>query len=374
VRAASLETGCLQAHCGPFPSSAFCLPCRRSRVRIPSAASEKACICRPFSRAQSACASPSGRTDSGLAAGRSSAVPTKTPCLQADSGSSEPKSFCGPAEGRVFCLLVAVSATLAATARSCGQRLPGRLPAVAVLGASPVSVRKPRGQPRPAPRPASHGPQSRELSPQDGVRGSGRVPITGGLCRRSHTGSSPKGVAFHRQAGACVHLGWDAACRPQQEPTESRRACRVHAKAQPPDTAGYDGSERGLRAADTRQRWRLSSTVISCSSTSRSAETRWCVQTSSSPASSYAAAATASRSGPGGPLDLAVSVARESGDPAHTLVRVARERAAALIFTGTRGRNALKGALLGSVSAGVVGVADRPVGLVPASVREAERG
>ena len=85
----------------------------------------------------------------------------------------------------------------------------------------------------------------------------------------------------------------------------------------------------------------------------------------------YAAAAGASRSGAGGPLNLAVSVARESGDPADTLVRVARERAAALIFTGTRGRNALSSALLGSVSAGVVGVADRPVGLVPASVREA---
>jgi hypothetical protein len=42
----------------------FCLPCRRSRVRIPSAALEKACVCRPFLRAQSACSSASGRTDS----------------------------------------------------------------------------------------------------------------------------------------------------------------------------------------------------------------------------------------------------------------------------------------------------------------------
>ena len=66
-----------------------------------------------------------------------------------------------------------------------------------------------------------------------------------------------------------------------------------------------------------------------------------------------------------------VSVVRESGDPADVLVRVARERAAALIFTGTRGRNALSSALLGSVSAGVVAVADRPVALVPASVRDA---
>ena len=33
-----------------------------------------------------------------------------------------------------------------------------------------------------------------------------------------------------------------------------------------------------------------------------------------------------------------------------------------------RGRNTLSSALLGSVSAGVVGVTDRPVGLIPASV------
>jgi nucleotide-binding universal stress UspA family protein len=61
----------------------------------------------------------------------------------------------------------------------------------------------------------------------------------------------------------------------------------------------------------------------------------------------------------------------ETGDRPTSLVRVARERAAALIFTGTRGRNALSSALLGSVSAGVVAVADRPVAFVPASVRDA---
>jgi hypothetical protein len=36
------------------PSPASCLPCRRSWVRIPSAALEKACICRSFSYVQSA--------------------------------------------------------------------------------------------------------------------------------------------------------------------------------------------------------------------------------------------------------------------------------------------------------------------------------
>jgi hypothetical protein len=39
---AGKETACLQATCSRLPSPAFCLPCRRSRVRIPSAALEKA--------------------------------------------------------------------------------------------------------------------------------------------------------------------------------------------------------------------------------------------------------------------------------------------------------------------------------------------
>jgi hypothetical protein len=66
----------ISAESGNHPS---CLPCRRSRVRIPSAALKKACICRLFLREQSACASASSRTDSGLAAGRSSAFQRKPP-------------------------------------------------------------------------------------------------------------------------------------------------------------------------------------------------------------------------------------------------------------------------------------------------------
>jgi hypothetical protein len=53
---ADKETTCLQARCGPHRSRTLCLPCRRSWVRIPSAALEKACICRSFSRPQSASA------------------------------------------------------------------------------------------------------------------------------------------------------------------------------------------------------------------------------------------------------------------------------------------------------------------------------
>ena len=117
----------------------------------------QAVLCAP-----SACASASGRTDSGLAAGRSSAVPRKTPCLQADSGSSEPKSFCGPAEGRVFCLL-AVSTTLAATARSCGQRPPGRYQRSRSLGGqSGFSPETAGSTSTRSATPASRGTESRE--------------------------------------------------------------------------------------------------------------------------------------------------------------------------------------------------------------------
>jgi nucleotide-binding universal stress UspA family protein len=46
------------------------------------------------------------------------------------------------------------------------------------------------------------------------------------------------------------------------------------------------------------------------------------------------------------------------------LTRAASERRAALIVAGTRGRGALAAALLGSVSAGLVRGAGRPVALV----------
>jgi nucleotide-binding universal stress UspA family protein len=58
---------------------------------------------------------------------------------------------------------------------------------------------------------------------------------------------------------------------------------------------------------------------------------------------------------------LMVTVAVEHGDPVEQLTLAARERAASLVVVGSRGRNALKAALLGSVSAGVVRSADRPV-------------
>jgi hypothetical protein len=44
------ETTCLQASCGPELCPTFCLPCRRSWVRIPSAASRKGLQIGEFSR------------------------------------------------------------------------------------------------------------------------------------------------------------------------------------------------------------------------------------------------------------------------------------------------------------------------------------
>jgi nucleotide-binding universal stress UspA family protein len=74
---------------------------------------------------------------------------------------------------------------------------------------------------------------------------------------------------------------------------------------------------------------------------------------------------------PGRPrLDLKVRLAVEPGDPVQILAAVAREESAALLVTGTRGRNALSSALLGSVSAGLVRAAGRPVALVPRSAGE----
>lgn len=138
-----------------------------------------------------------------------------------------------------------------------------------------------------------------------------------------------------------------------------------------PVVVGYDGSEHGLRAA--RHAAALAAQlerdlevveVTTSEDTIERPDRELAGQL-------YLTATQGRLSGPIRPVDLEVSVVRESGEPADVLVRVARERAAAVIFTGTRGRNALSSALLGSVSASVVAVADRPVGLVPATVRDA---
>jgi hypothetical protein len=175
--------------------------------------SKRASICRPFLRTQSACASASGRTDSGLVAGRSSADPRKTLCLQVDSGSSEPKSFCRPAEGRVFCLLRPLARLL----------LQGHDPADGARRRD-TSGRGPWGPVRfqsgnreadlgPLRDLASHGSQSRDLSRRTASEAAAH---NGELVPRQSREVIAEGVAFHRQAGVCAHLGWAPARRPTQ--------------------------------------------------------------------------------------------------------------------------------------------------------------
>jgi len=64
-------------------------------------------------------------------------------------------------------------------------------------------------------------------------------------------------------------------------------------------------------------------------------------------------------------LDLEVEIAIEEGDPVATITTFADSHDAALIVVGSRGRGAVAAALVGSVSAGVVRNATRPVVLVP---------
>jgi hypothetical protein len=157
-------------------------------------------ICRAFLRAQSACAPASGRTDSGLAPGRSSAVPKKTPCLQAHSGPSEPKSLCGVCRRSGVRLLRPVAPTPAPTARPQRTAPAGAIPG----GGTSGPVRFQSGNREVNLGPLSGNPR-RAMAPRgvsfsgDGVRRSFGVPIRRTLCRGSHTGVIAEGVAFHRQ-------------------------------------------------------------------------------------------------------------------------------------------------------------------------------
>jgi len=60
-------------------------------------------------------------------------------------------------------------------------------------------------------------------------------------------------------------------------------------------------------------------------------------------------------------LDLKVSIAHATGDPVEEIAREGRDRQAALIVAGTRGMNAAAAAIVGSVSAGLVRSAGRPI-------------
>jgi nucleotide-binding universal stress UspA family protein len=62
----------------------------------------------------------------------------------------------------------------------------------------------------------------------------------------------------------------------------------------------------------------------------------------------------------------------EIGQPAERLADLADEEDAELIVVGSRGRGALRAALLGSVSHGLVGIARCPVLIVPPGASEKE--
>jgi nucleotide-binding universal stress UspA family protein len=133
-----------------------------------------------------------------------------------------------------------------------------------------------------------------------------------------------------------------------------------------PLVAGFDGSSHSLRAArhaaGLAARMRRDLVLLHAAGGDR-------VRPDEALARElYEAGARALGDDPGRPgLDLNVEVAVEEGDPVEVLAGAARERAAALLVTGTRGRNVLSSALLGSVSAGLVRAAGRPVALVPAN-------
>ena len=137
-----------------------------------------------------------------------------------------------------------------------------------------------------------------------------------------------------------------------------------------PVVAGYDGSAHSLRAARHAASLaaRLGRELVLLNVTGDEG-----VRADEELARElYAAGVGGLGDDPGRPaLDLKVRLAVEDGDPVQVLAAVAREQAAALLVTGTRGRNALSSALLGSVSVGLVRAAGRPVALVPASAGEA---
>jgi hypothetical protein len=168
----------------------YCLPCRRSRVRIPSAALRKACICRPFFV-------------------RSRLVRLRRVGLTPDSPRADRLSFQGNAlfAGRFWFVrtevllrtcrrsgvlpVAAVSPTLAAAARSCGRRPTARYQRSRSLG--PVRFQSGNREVDLGPLRdlASHGPQSRELlaGPRPRQR---RGAHNGELVPRQSRGSSPR--------------------------------------------------------------------------------------------------------------------------------------------------------------------------------------
>lgn len=140
-----------------------------------------------------------------------------------------------------------------------------------------------------------------------------------------------------------------------------------------PIVAGYEGSDHSLRAA--RRAARLATAMrrhlVLAHVRSERDEKRLAVDAAlvRDLRRSASKAGTASTAHPQWPLEVTVTVL--DGDPGEELARLARERTAAIVVTGTRGRTALGAALLGSVSADLVRSAEQPVMLVPATAGSA---
>ena len=134
-----------------------------------------------------------------------------------------------------------------------------------------------------------------------------------------------------------------------------------------PVVAGYDGSSDSLRAArhSAALAARLERELVLVHVTDAAAED---VRADAQLARELQDAVSVIRPAARERQEATIAVAH--GEPAERLAEVARERDAALVVTGTRGRGAVKSALLGSVSAGVVRRAGQPLVLVgPAADR-----
>jgi len=128
-----------------------------------------------------------------------------------------------------------------------------------------------------------------------------------------------------------------------------------------PLVAGYDGSERSLRAAryaaSLAAQLRRDLVLVHATGNRKAGPIGPVLKR-------LQRELMADRSGAGHGFD--VRLAREQGDPVQVLAGVAREQDAPLIITGWRGRNVLATAVLGSVTAALVATAGRPIGVVPA--------
>jgi hypothetical protein len=184
----------------------------------------KTCICRSFSLQQSLSSSVSGRTDSGLAVRRSSAASRNRPPLAGQFWFVRTEVILQACRTSGARPAAAVTPSLAATTRSCGQRPPARYQRSRHLGASPVSVRNREVNLGPL-----RGKPQRAMTPRavsfygDGVRRSFAVPITRTLWRGTHTGVIAEGVLSIGNQAFCAHPGWVAGCRPERRPPEPSR-------------------------------------------------------------------------------------------------------------------------------------------------------